>query len=60
MSKYRRLTAGIAFCMGAVWLGAWVSIASVIGQPWTAVVIFLYSLMAVFIAFAIGRESTKP
>jgi len=50
----------LALCMVPAWVGALISITSVIGQPWTAVVIFAYGLGGVLYAFAAGRESMKP
>jgi UPF0716 family protein affecting phage T7 exclusion len=60
MNRYRRITFLLALCMGVAWVGAFISISSVIGQPWTAVTIFGYCFFGVISAFATGRESMKP
>jgi hypothetical protein len=60
MNRRRQITAMLALCIGAAFLAALVSIFSVVSQPGTAVVIFLYALIASVAAFATGRESTKP
>jgi UPF0716 family protein affecting phage T7 exclusion len=57
MNRRRLVTEGLTLCILASFLAGFISIASIIGQPWTAIVIFLYGLMGAGWAFAVGRES---